>query len=251
MSGEFVRHRLAAAIRFVDAATGLLVRSPVRVYGDGLAIIRNRRGYYTVLAGVGDMAPIADVELQIAAADGQYLPRRVVLPLPRDPDPANVANEDSLFRSVDVALFRAPAAASQPNWAVVRASVVNADGEPWPAAFLQVLRTIDGSASTLAQGFTDWRGRVRGEAVIGVPGIPVAISNDGNGNGDEDEDPVMVPEVPVTLDVVVDPLFDPDAGVIPNPQVIEENRETLPSASFDMRLVRGQTLTRTLIITDP
>lgn len=239
MRHEAVEPRVLGAVRFLDAATLLPVGAPLSVGGDGVRLVRNRQGLYVLAEAPGPRA-----EMTVRDPGGRYLPRRLGVDLPRDPDPAHADQAGSLFRPVDVLLYPAPAASVAPGWAVVRATVVRAgSGSPLGGALLRVLRKADGVV--LARALSDWRGSVRGEALVAVPGIPITTWGDG-----EPEAPVLVNEVPVTLEAFVDPAFDP-LGPAPDPDRLESLRGGLPSASAELRLASGRTEKKTLTVAMP
>src|SRR5690606_23625234 len=111
---ERVESRILAAIRFVDASTAADLSTPLmlEVVAGRAVLFRNRSGRYVVASwselaeheGSFDAPPAAPVvgsrELQLRVSDptGRYLPRRVTLALPRDPDAANAAEPDSLLQ---------------------------------------------------------------------------------------------------------------------------------------------------------
>ena len=259
MRHEAFEPRVLGAVRFLDAATRLPVAAPLAVTGEGLRLVRNQQGLY-VLVGVPSLETHADsflappphpapgglrAELTVRDPGGRYLPRRLAVKLPRDPDPDHSDQEDSLFRPVDTLLYPAPAASVAPGWAVVRATVVRAGtGEPLGGALLRVVRKADGEV--LARALTDWRDPVRGEALVAVPGVPITTWGDG-----EPEAPVLVNEVPVSLEVFVDPQFDPAAGPAPDPDRLDLLRLGLPSVHEDLRLASGRTEKKTLTVAVP
>ncbi len=250
---EVVQHRVLAGLRFIDANSGLLVNNGLAVSAPGLKIVRNRLGLYALLANRAGAPPGPTLELTVTDQGGHYWGRRFTLALPRDSDPSHVANGGSLFRPVDILLFRRPTAPAPPDWALIRATVVDGAGRPLPAALLRVQRTIDGVLTTVAQALTAWQGHIIGEVTIGVPALPVAISNDedgdgGGGNGGEGEAPVLIFEVPAVLDVVVDPTFVATANALPDPDQLIANRNTWPSTTLNIQLRRGQTQTTTLTV---
>jgi hypothetical protein len=260
---ELAERRVLGAVRFLDATTRLPVRSPLAVTGgDGVRLVRNRQGLWVLLEAPGleehtesFLAPPSEpavgsvpVELTVSDPGDRYLPRLVALRLPRDPDPDHAEEEDSLFRPVDALLYPAPAASVMPGWAVIRATVVRAGSrEPLAGALLRVVRQSDGEV--LARALTDWRDRVRGEALVAVPGVPVTTWGEG-----EPDEPVLVHEVPVSLEAFFDPAFDPDAGAggrPPDPDRLETQRAGLPSATEDLMLASGRTETKTLTVAVP
>jgi hypothetical protein len=256
---ELVERRVLAAVRFLDAATLLPVRYPLAVTGDGLHFIRNGQGLYVLTAAPGleehtaaFLAPPPNpavgglrVELGVSDPGGRYLPRRLALELPRDPDPAHADEEGSLFRPVDAFLYPAPAASVSPGWAVIRATVVRAGtGEPLPGALLRVVRKPDGAV--LARALGEWRAPVRGEALVAVPGVPITTWGDG-----KPDQPVLVNEVAVTLEAFFDPGFDPAGGRAPDPDQMELERLGLPSVHEEMKLASGRTERKTLAVVVP
>jgi len=231
---EAVSHRVLGAVRLVDAATGMQANDTFRVSVAGLKFVRNRIGYYVIYsasrppalrahANAFEQPPatpaIGDESFagEIIPVGRMYLPRSFELDLPRDPDPANANQEDSLFRPVDVRLYPSTTSTVDPGWAVIRMTVVGREGgedRPLGGALIRVLQTVNGNTTVLARGMTDWRGRIAGDGLVVVPGIPVTISSGGNGGG-----PVLTQQIDVTLQAI----FDPDAEGLPNPDALEDN----------------------------
>ncbi|MCP4690392.1 MAG: hypothetical protein GY859_20225, partial [Desulfobacterales bacterium] len=96
-----VDQRALGAVRPMDPATGSAVTRPLNVRAEGARFIRNRSGLYVIRSApgfreytktfrLGDATPAPAAELEITISDpmGHYLPRRVAIQLPRDPDPA-------------------------------------------------------------------------------------------------------------------------------------------------------------------
>jgi hypothetical protein len=234
---------ILGAVRFLDAATRLPVGAPLAVGGDGVRLVRNRQGLYVLAEASGPRA-----ELTVRDPGGRYLPRSLALDLPRDADPEHADQAGSLFRPVDVLLYPAPAASVAPGWAVIRATVVRAGTRaPLSGALLRVVRKADGEV--LARALTDWRDPVQGEALVAVPGVPITTWGDG-----EPEEPVLVNEVPVSLEAFFDPAFNPAAGAAgkpPDPDRLELLRAGLPSAREDLKLASGRTEKKTLTVAVP
>lgn len=238
---ELVERRVLAALRFLDATIGLPVQAPLTVSGAGLRFVRNRSGLYVLT----EAPETAAVEVTVSDPGGRYLPRGLVLSLPRDPDPAHAGEESSLFRPVDVFLYPAPAASVAPGWAVIRATVVRAGtGEPLPGVLLRVVRKSDGLE--LARTLSDWRERVRGEALVAVAGLPITTWGAG-----KPQDPVLVGKVTVTLEAFFDPDFDPAAGRAPDPDRVDSLSPGPPSASMELDLSSGGTKVETLTVAVP
>lgn len=242
---ETVERRVLGALRFVDAVTGtrvlaaLSVTPPAGVRGtrnlSGLWVITGTPALAAVTADAavppfdpGDAAPHV---FAVEDPSGGYLPRQVVVDLPRDPDPANQDDAGSLYRPVDVRMFPAPAARTSPNWAVVRATVEgDAPGTTRPGALVRVRTVPDGDV--LARALADGRG----EALVAVPGIPVTTWDGGGGGA------VLTSEVDVDLEVV----WDPDADGLPDPDALERRADELVASTTRVTLAAGRVLVQRL-----
>ena len=191
---------------------------------------RNRSGAYVVsqMAGLEsyttefETAPttvaLGSLSLAVYITDpsGRYLPRKVQVPLPRDPDLARAANAESLFSAARVLLYPAPAAPIYPGWAIVRASVRSESTNAGvPHAWLRIRRASQPvhTNSPLGVGMAD----ARGEALVAVTGIPVT-------NWSEEGETLLATEV----DALIDAYADSTVESPPNPDTIETKRETLP-----------------------
>jgi hypothetical protein len=235
---ERIDARALAAVRFVDPATGFAVATPLRLTAPPTAdLMRNRSGLYIVrgfapLAAHTEAFPappatpaIGSVPLVFEVDDpaGVYLRRRVRLDLPRDAAPENTDAENSVFRPVDVELYRSPAAPLGANWAALRMSLTErASGDALAGALVRVVS----NGSVLARGLSD----DRGEAVVAVVGVPITTWS-------EDEAAVIVTEISATVEIFFDasagsmrvPAAQPPAhrqsarGPAPDPQAIERN----------------------------
>jgi hypothetical protein len=212
---ERLEHRVLGAVRFVDAATDREISAPLELSAvEGRArFVRSRRGLQVIWAWSGleghaaafvsppPAPPVGSVPFRFDVRDpsGVYLPRRVALQLPRNPDPAGRADPDSLFQPATVPLYRSPAAPTGTNWAVVRATVVDADtAHHLGGAVLRVVR----NGQVLARGLTDGRG----EGVLPVVGIPMlTFDAEADPGDDEDDGAVMVETVAVTIEAIVAP----------------------------------------------
>ena len=255
-SAERIERRVLGAVRLVDANTRQPIARPLSVSAAGVRFVRNGRGLYVIAGAAGLEAharafdappaqpPLRSLAFTLRVADpgGRYLPRLAALELPRDPDPAHRDSADSLFRPHDVALLPTPAGEFVPGWAVIRARVEGADGAPRGGALLRVLRAGNGGGNgeeVLARGLTEWRGHTAGEALVGVPGIPVTTFG-----AEVDEDaPVVVTEIDVQVEAVFDPALDLSAAdAAPDPDALEANRAALVTARVPARLASGRTL---------
>lgn len=241
---ERVESRVLGALRFVDAPTGFDVPGPLELRAlEGEAVfVRNRSGLQVLVAwsALADHAasfaepPAAPapgsliLPLVVRDPSGRWLPRRVSLALPRDPEAEEEA--DSLFHPRVVPLYPAARSRTGANWAVLRVSLTeDGSGDALGGALVRVRR----GASVVARGLTDGRG----EALVAAPGIPLLTV----GEGDE---AVMVDEVPVTVEA----WFDADSGTrmpaaalaageappVPevDPDALEDESESLPQASL-------------------
>lgn len=240
MTLETVDRRVLGALRLVDAATNLRIRSPLtlqapgvvfRQNGSGLWIIRHVPGFETYEADFDltqPAPPIGSVAVQVTVRDplGDYLARSVTIQLPRDPNPANAGQATSLFRPMDVPMYLAPAAPTASAWALVRASVrAQSTNRPLGGALLRVVRISDNTR--LALGLSD----ERGEALVPIPGIPVTTFGASAG-------PVLVFELDARLEVFADPA----ATGPPDPESLETRRATLRSTQQNVKLASGRTL---------
>lgn len=259
---ERIEDRVLGALRFVDVATGASIASPMEVVAlEGqAAFLRNRSGL-TVIASWSPLAShaasfleaptepaIGSAPLPIAVSDptGRYLSREARVPLPRDPDPENRDQLDSLFRPVDVPMYRGPQAPVGANWATLRVSVAAGEGG---AALGGALLVVRRNGDVLGRGLTDGRG----EALVPVPGVPMLTFG-------EDEDAVVVDEITVSVQAVYDPsagtrmTFEDRLGGArpPDPRVdpsrLEEQLATLPTveATVSLSARRSRTLNLTL-----
>ncbi|HVG18930.1 MAG TPA: hypothetical protein VNI02_07740 [Blastocatellia bacterium] len=261
---EHMDRRVLGAVSFIDATTNLRILSPLSVKAEGVKLTRNRRGFYVIATAPGletysetfreqpALVALGSVEVALDVIDPgmQYLPRRRVIRLPRDPSPANAGREDSLFRPVDVPLFPSPASATLPGWGLIRATIrERGTGNLLPWSLIRVTRNDNPPAPprVLAVGLAD----SRGEALVPVPGIPITTWG-------ETPEAVVATDIDVTLEVVFDPEVkkiadadalaagaDPNAGYMPDPDVL---RQRPASASLGIRLASGQTRVETLFL---
>jgi hypothetical protein len=210
---ERLEHRVLGAVRFVDSATDREVPGPLE-----LAAVEGRARFVRSRSGVQVLWSWSELDAHAAAfpsppaapavgslpfrfdvrdPSGVYLPRRVTLDLPRDPDPARRDDPDSLFQPAVVSLYRSPAAPTGTNWAVVRTTVLDEDtGDHLGGTLLRVTR----NGQILARGLTDGRG----EGVLPVVGIPMLTFDAEADPGDEEDDgAVVVDTVAVTVEAIV------------------------------------------------
>lgn len=257
MTAVVVQRRILAGIRFVDAATGGIVRSPLTLGSPQLSFARNRSGLHAVTGlrpetdEEHDLAahldtfesppeepPAGSVAFTVTVEDpgGRYMPRRFAIALPRGEDWAE---------PIDVELFPAPAAALGPNWSGVRASLRREDAAgtaPLAGARLTVLRQSDDEV--LGHGFSDRRG----EVLVAVVGIQVIDFTAPPPDGDEPPD-VGARTVPTRIEIHTGP-GDPWP---PDPEAIEAQGQawepvsgTLPSPN--LRTGRVETADLSLLL---
>ena len=261
---ERMEQRVLAALQCVDATTRVPLREPCAVEGEGISLVRNRSGLYvirewaqlpvhaTAFQAPPPQPPVGSLQLELSVRDpsGRYLPRRVGVLLPRDPQPNQAAAAGSLFRPIDVAMYPSASASTGANWVVLRVAVTEtASGDALGGVLLRVVS----NGSVLARGLTDWRG----EALVPVAGVPVTTWS-------TEPDAVIVTEIPVTLEAV----FDPNAGQrapalavregrapvelpMVDPEALENARAGLPQAATPVSLAAGRSLSLSLQITLP
>jgi hypothetical protein len=246
---EAVDRRVLGAVRFVDAVTRTEVNTPLVVGAEGVAWRRNSRGWFVVAEAprlrhhtfAFDAAPTdvvlgaVPVELTVRDPGGTYLARRHTLTLPRSADPTRAGAADSLFRPVDVPMFRSPSTPVTPGWAVVRVTVTNrATGASLPGALLRVLSTA-ATQAVLATGLAD----ARGEGVIVLPNVPVTTFGTGAS--------VLATEITTTVEAVV----LPGSRGVPDPDVIAAQANSAAARRVtlsNVRLASGRTVVASLSI---
>lgn len=272
---ERLDRRVLGALRLVDAASGLPIRRPLRIEGEGFRLLRNRSGLYVIdqvdalaehrdaFESPPDEPALGSASIALSVRDpaSQYLPRLLSVALPRDPDPDNSDQPGSLFRAIDVPMYPSPVAAVGGNWSVLRVAITQPAvapatvGDPVPGVLVRVLRQVDGETHVLARALSD----ARGQTLVAVPGIPVTQFSDGNGDdggggpggGGPPEDSglasgaVVELSTPVSLEFIVDP--DMDWPV--NPAVVEANApgwtrtpDEPASLDFNLRTGRGESV---------
>ncbi len=232
---ELVERRILGAMRCIDRATGFILRRPFNVTSGDATLIRNRANLYVIKTAVGlethtetfaeapalpDLGSIS-IKVQVDDPLYKYLPRTITIDLPRDPNPDNAKNENSLFNPVDVNLYAAPNAELLTNWSTVRVSVMRNDPSqglvPVKGSLLRIVRISD--SEVLSSSLTD----DRGEALIIVSGVPITQFAD----DDEDQDngqgnveaPVIVSELSVRLEISIDSNLNWPV----NPDLLESN----------------------------
>lgn len=254
---ERVEQRVLGALRLVDHVTQVPVERPLTVDAGNARLQRNRSGLYVIAEADGlashsaafqtpsNTPTLATIPVSIDVTDpkGRYLPRRITVQLPRDPDPTHADMLASLFRPVEATLYPASTATVANNWSTIRVTLTQ-DSMSAPGALLRVIDEAEGDV--LASGISD----ERGEALVIVPGVPITkFANDedvddggpGNGNGhghddDDGEPPVMVTTLPVRLEISL--------GVTTtwpvDPDVLEQNHAANLQESVSLTLKTGR-----------
>lgn len=251
---ERIEQRVLGALRLIDRVTQMPLTRAIRLNATDARVVRNGRGYYVVTQATGleshTEAFLQPPETPVLGANSytfeisdplnRYLPRLATLRLPRDPNPANIANANSLFRPVDVAMYPASTASLSHNWSTLRVSVALAsDRSPVRGALLQVIDAAD--ETLLASGISD----ERGEALVIVAGVPVTKFADeedgpghggGGGGGGHAPAPVVVNTLPVRLELSL-------GATTPwpvNPDLLEQNHIANRRMSMDLTLSTGR-----------
>lgn len=253
--GENIDRRYLGALKCVDRAAGFHLTRLMQLQSDELEFIRNRSNLYVIKNAAGleshvdafDAAPDTpatgslDFSVSVVDPSARYLPRAVEISLPRDADPANSDNADSIFNPIEVALYPSSNASLAANWSAVRVSVT--DPAPVAGALLRVIRNSDDAV--LSSGLTDRRG----EGLVIVPGIPITqFADDEDGDPPDDDDPpppVVVSEIAGRLEVSVAANTEWPA----NPDVLEANHAANLVATETLTLRTGQTEKVTIQLT--
>ncbi len=266
---EYSERRILGAMRVVDAATGLPVARGCVLQGDGLRLVRNRRGDYAILDApqlsahtrAFEKPPLApelkSVKIPVMVSDlaEGFLPRNFNLELPRSPDP-DVA--DSIFEPVLIHMFPAPAARSEINWAVIRATLRQASSlERLPWGVVKVLKHSDGGL--LATGMAD----SRGEILLVVPGILFAMPADTSTTPLARQIEVRLQAFfdaarlkKITNQDLIDGQPDPNSGYLPDPDALQaSNARTVKvlersavDAGATTNVAAGQTVVADLLV---
>jgi hypothetical protein len=253
---ERVEQRVLGALRLIDRVSQTPLTRALHLTSSDVGLVRNMRGYYVVIHAAGLEAHTAaflqppalpalganSCSVEINDLQKRYLPRLVTLRLPRDPNPANIANANSLFRPIDVAMYPATTAALLHNWSTLRASVTQGSSHlPVRGALLQVIAAAENSL--LASGISD----ARGEALVIVPGVPVTKFADdspghgggragGGGRGRDEDTPVVVNTLPVRLELSL----GTSTPWPVDPDVLEQNHTANRRMAMDLTLSTGR-----------
>jgi hypothetical protein len=128
------------------------------------------------------------------------------------PRPLDPAAEASVFEPLEVALFRAPSAPVQDGWAVLRVRVTQTGSSPpvpLPGVLVRVFRSPRAAgARPIGAGLTDWRGEVRGEALVPVTTLERFRPGD--------DDDVIEREQAIAFEATRDSRFTAAEGQLPD-----------------------------------
>lgn len=186
LAPDLLDRRALALLQLVDP-TGLPLVVPASLRGPGIKTVAKSGGRWALLEAENltdytqafRTAPGAPANLSVEAVidiktqASNFLPRRVTLELPRDPDPANRDQPDSVFQPVTIALPAAPDCAIPATASAVRVTVRKAgDGRRVANALVRV-RSDNGQFA--AQSLTD----PAGEALVIIPDFPPAFTGGG------------------------------------------------------------------------
>ena len=248
MMAERVEQRVLAALRLRDRVSRQTLNRPLRLVAPGVRSVRNLSGLTVITAAPGLDVYVEDylrrytddfvpppgepaprsVALVLTIEDprGSYLPRRLRLLLPRDPDPDHAQQSDSLFQPLEVDLYPAASAPLRGNRSALRVSLTRG-GEALRGALLRVVRVDDDAL--LGSGIVD----ARGEGLVIVPGIPVTRFD----ATDDEDAPVMVAATPVRVEISL-----AADGVWPvDPDQLEAEHAANLQHTAELSLSSGQT----------
>jgi hypothetical protein len=181
---EDVDRRAIAALRFVHGVTGATIVRPLQIESPGLTLVRNLSGLRVVreARGLAEVTTAFDAPpkltartpfaLEIRDPQGQFLPRRFVLELPRPTrgidDPPPIADGDRACDPVEIALLPAAASPMAPAWALLRLAVrIQGSLPPRGLAniWVEAQPRVPGKPMRRAQTDAD------GEALIAIPDV--------------------------------------------------------------------------------
>jgi hypothetical protein len=240
---EHVDRRILGAFQFVDAVTGfplvlaakVEVRSAALVNGGAPANVPLREGsvrlqqsrsgfqaifrapffddYAASFDGPQDPAETTPagkrLRLRLALTDAgpHYLPQEFEFDVPR---PVDSATPNNVFTPVAVQLFRAPGAPVLGGWSLLRVRVAEANTDtPLPGVLVRVFESPrDAVDSPIGEGMSEWRGDLRGEALVAVADLPRFRAGQGNN--------VFETTQAVHLEARLDTSFTGAAGQLPN-----------------------------------
>jgi hypothetical protein len=178
--------RALALLALVDPY-GRPVDAPVSVAAAGVRVVAKPGGRIAILEAPGLAAHSAafdsppgtpalssrDVAIDLTPAGGRLLPRRFIVKLPRNPDPAQKDDPLSLFQADRVEMPASPRLLADGNACIVRVSVRrDTDGFGVENA---LVRAQSADASFSAWALTD----AAGEAALVFPSLPLSFPGPG------------------------------------------------------------------------
>jgi hypothetical protein len=152
------------------------------------------------------------LHLSVTQIGPHYLPQQFQFDLPRS---LNRAAADSVFRPRPISFFRSPGAPVLDGWAVLRVHVTQTDtGNALGGVVVRVFRNPRGpNDEPIGAGMTEWRGRLRGEAL--VPIARIARFRPGAGNN------VVETTQSIAFEAMRDSQFTGAANDLPNvPRIV-------------------------------
>ena len=203
LAPDLLDRRALALISLVDAF-GRPVDGPVRIVGDGVRTVAKGNGRFAVLEAAGLDAHTASfaappatpalrsrhVQIDLTPGVGEAAPRRFDLRLPRDPDPDNADDAESLFQPAVIEMLPSTRTRQTGSACLVRVTVVRDDDGRTVENALVRGRSDNGQFT--ARALTD----ARGEACLVFPAMPLAFPGAGAN---------VEPDLPGRVIVTVDP----------------------------------------------
>ena len=199
---DLLDRRALAWLRLVDVH-GRHVPGPVRIEGNGVRTLAKQPGHYAVLAAQGLEAHVAAFEappatpairsrhvlIDLTPAASDVAPRRFDLRLPRDPDPDNSGQANSLFQPTEIEMLPTPQASLGGGACLARVTVVREDDGRHVENALVRGRSDDDAFA--ARAITD----ERGEACLVFPSLPLSFPGAG-----ANVEPDLAARIIVTVD---------------------------------------------------
>lgn len=191
LSPDLLDRRALALLRLLDPF-GRPLTGPAILTGDGLRTVAKTGGRWAVTKAAGlephvlaFQNPPANpgqgsvkLAIDIRPLSHVLAPRRAVIALPRDPDPAHRGQPGSLFEPIDVVLLPGPRCPIPATAAAVRVTVrKRGDGRRVANA---LVRVASNNGQYAAKAVTD----AAGEALVIVPDFPPAFIGGGGSVSD-------------------------------------------------------------------
>jgi hypothetical protein len=205
LAPDLLDRRALALISLIDAY-GRPVEGPVRIVGDGVRTVAKGGGRFAVLEAAGLEAHTAafalppatpalrsqQILIDLTPAVGDAAPRRFDLRLPRDPDPDQAEDEESLFKPAVIEMLPTARTRQTGSACLVRVTVVRDDDGR--AVENALVRGRSDNGQFTARAMTD----ARGEACLVFPVLPLAFPGAG-----ANVEPELAGRVIVTVDPAV------------------------------------------------